>query len=545
MLPMKQALEGTLKREPGVTSRRATYASLLRSCLGIPVAGLVFVLYLRTLAPDALYYERPDLLDAVMFQTQAYILGITHPTGYPTYLLLAHLFTYLPFGDPAYQVNLASAVFGAAAVFVLYLVGLRLSGRVVAAAVGALAFGVGGTFWSQAVLAEVYTLNAVFVSLVLLVLFVWRDTREDRYLLLGAFLMGLSLTHHATSGLLLPAAALFVLRTDRSKLAEGRLMLKGAGLFLLGLVPYLYLPIRGAMEPQIREADPTSVLGFFRFVTGSEFLGSLGSGAVSDRISSFPGYFLDEFSVMLFFVAAVGAVVMSRRDRAGALLLGLLFAGWTVHALVYNIFDYFLYFIPPYLVLALFITVGVGEILSRAERPVRNYPLLLRVAAPVLLSIALLYLAVSGVRDDYPFVDRSGDLEGRRIIETVAEKAAPNAAILHHRSPLWYMVLVEERRTDLTLVSPWYAVKAPLRLWSSPDNPRELEHRPEGENGDYTGVPDALELAEYGPVYFVQRSVNPEDFEEAGFTIVPVEEGVLYELVLPDGTPYTIPEERQ
>ena len=41
------------------------------------------------------------------------MLGVTHPTGYPTYLLLAHLFTYLPFGDSAYRVSLASAVFGA------------------------------------------------------------------------------------------------------------------------------------------------------------------------------------------------------------------------------------------------------------------------------------------------------------------------------------------------------------------------------------------------------------------------------------------------
>ncbi len=542
---MKQAVEGTSKREPDAPLRRVASASRLGLFAGLLVAGLVFLLYLRTLAPDVLYYERPELLDAVMFQTQAYILGITHPTGYPTYLLLAHLFTYLPFGDPAYQVNLASAVFGAVAVFLVYLVGLRLSGRVWAAAVGALAFGVGGTFWSQAILAEVYTLNAVFVALVLLVLFVWRDTRRDRYLLLFAFLMGLSLSHHATSGLLLPAAAVFVSVTDRWKLRERRLLIKGAGLFILGLTPYLYLPIRGSMEPQIREADPTSILGFFRFVTGSEFLGSLGRGEVSARISSFPGYFLDEFHIGLLLVAAVGVVVMRHRDRAGALLLGILFAGWLVHALVYNIFDYFLYFIPPYLVLALLIAVGVGEILTRAERLLANSPRLLRTAAPVLLSILLLYLAVSDVREDYPLVDRSEDLEGRRMIEVVAEKAAPDAAVLHHRSPLWYMVLVEERRTDLTLVSAWYAVKAPLRLWSSPDNPRKLEHRPQGENGDYTGVPDALELTEYGPVYFVQGSVKPEDFESAGFTIVPVEEGVLYELVPPGGTPYTVPTERQ
>ena len=76
------------------------------------------------------------------------------------------------------------------------------------------------------VIAEVYTLNTLFISLVVLVLLVWRDKRENRYLLAAAFLTGLSLTHHVTSGLLLPTAALFVLAVDRRKLLEWRLVLK-------------------------------------------------------------------------------------------------------------------------------------------------------------------------------------------------------------------------------------------------------------------------------------------------------------------------------
>src|SRR5215210_9297624 len=93
------------------------------------VAAFAFLLYLKTLAPTVLYYERPDLIDAAMLQVHSYVLGITHPTGYPTWTMLAHLFTYLPFGDPAYRVNLASAVFGAAAVFVLFFAGQLLSGH--------------------------------------------------------------------------------------------------------------------------------------------------------------------------------------------------------------------------------------------------------------------------------------------------------------------------------------------------------------------------------------------------------------------------------
>ena len=217
---------------------------------------LVFVLYLRTLSPTVLYLQDPKLLDAVMVQMQVAVLGITHPTGYPTYLMLTHLFTYLPFGDPAYRVNLASAVYAALAVVVVYQAGLLLSRRVVAAAAGALAFGLGAALWSQAVIAEVYTLNALLVSVTIMVLLLWREHRRDRYLLLSAFLVGLCLTNHLTSGLLLPAGLLLVALVDRRKLVDVGLMLKGAGLFLLGLTPYLYLPIRAAMDPPMDANNP-------------------------------------------------------------------------------------------------------------------------------------------------------------------------------------------------------------------------------------------------------------------------------------------------
>src|SRR5215203_2375164 len=186
---MKPAVEETFKKDKSRRPETSIYSRISVFAAGLGVAGLAFLLYLWTLAPTVLYYERPALLDAAMLQSHVYALGITQPTGYPTYTMLAHLFTYLPFGDPAYRANLASALFGAAAVFFLFLAGLRLTGRTWAAAIGALAFAAGNTFWSRAIIAEVYTLNAVFVSLVVLVLLVWRDARDARYLLASAFLM--------------------------------------------------------------------------------------------------------------------------------------------------------------------------------------------------------------------------------------------------------------------------------------------------------------------------------------------------------------------
>src|SRR5215210_5072106 len=240
--------------------------------LGGAVAIFVGVLYVGTLAPTVLPYGAPDTLDSPMLQAEVSVLGVGHPTGYPTYLMLTHLFAYLPLGDPAYRVNLASAVYGVTAVLVVYLAGLRLGGRAVAAASGALALGLSGTFWSQAVIAEVYTFEALLVALVSLFLLVWRDRREDRYLLLSAFLVGLSLTHHLTSGLLLPAVLAFVFLTDRRVFSMTRLMLKSLGSFLFGLLPLLYLPVRALTHAPLNEADPSTPWRFLLLVTGGSFL---------------------------------------------------------------------------------------------------------------------------------------------------------------------------------------------------------------------------------------------------------------------------------
>ncbi len=81
------------------------------------LAGLVaFAVYLRTLAPTVMWYDMGELT------TTSYVLGIAHNTGYPLYILLGKLFTFLPFGDVAYRVNLMSAVFAALTVSLVFLI---------------------------------------------------------------------------------------------------------------------------------------------------------------------------------------------------------------------------------------------------------------------------------------------------------------------------------------------------------------------------------------------------------------------------------------
>lgn len=510
------------------------YQKVFAVLAGVGSTLLVFALYLRTLAPTVLPLEIPELPDTTMLQMQVCTLSIPHPTGYPTYIMLSHLFTYLPFGDCAYGANLASAVYAALTVAAIYAAGLLLSRRVVAAAAGAVAFGLGTTFWSQAVVAEVYTLNALFVALTLIALFLWRSRRRDGYLVLAAFCTGLSMTNHMTSALLLPGALLFVALVDWRKLTQVRLVLKGAGAFLLGLLPYLYLPIRTIFGAPMVANKPDNLERFWYVVSGGDLTGNFfafGPAELPGRLAFYGDHLLNNFNWGLLVTGMVGFGALLLWDRATAALTGFLFLGWTFYAIENDLADVQLSFIPTYLVFALWVSLGLGLVLEEVGEIFANSRRV-RVAAIVVLSAVILALPLPGVRETYVANDWSQNYEGPKIIEDVAENAAPGATVLHYRSVLWYMVLVEERRTDLKLVDAFQGYNGRYNdvVWPGDSELSVMKERYGLE--DIIGVAAAKKISERSddPLYMLARGrAIPENFREEGFRVVQVE-GELYEL---------------
>lgn len=479
---------------------------------GVATGLAVFGLYLLTLAPGVLPYARVTQ-DSPAFQATVPNLGISHPTGYPTYMMLAHLFTYLPVGEAAYRVNLASAAFAGVAVLLVYLAGLKLSGGAAAAAAGAVAFGVSRTFWGQAVIAEVYTLNAVFLAVGVLVLLVWRERRRNGYLLLAAFLCGLALTNHLTSGLLIPAALAFVFLVDRGKLAEAGLWLRGAPLFVLGLLPYAYLPARASARLPENTPDTSTLSGFATVVSGGPFKGSMFSFGPADlvgRFAAYLGHLSEQFPLPVLLVGLFGAACMLARDLAGAVLLGILYAGSLLYAVEYDVSDYYVFFLPTYLVLALWVAVGAGAISGRIVR-LGEHPSVARRTAASTIPALVLSVALLGAPGTYEEVDRSGHHAGREMIRTVVREVESGATVVHRRSPLLYMARVENRRGDLA-------------LWDfrEPHSAEELER--------------ATRALYQGRLYLL--SPSPEmigRFSAGGYRVATIEEGVLYQVAPPAG----------
>ncbi len=504
---------------------------------GAAVALVVGAVYVATLAPTVLPYDTPYTLDSPMLQAAVPVLGVGHPTGYPTYMMLTHLFTYLPLGDAAYRVNLASAAYGAVAVAAVYAAGLLLSRRAVAAAAGSLAFGFSGAFWSQAVIAEVYTMNALFVALFLCLILLWRERRDAGVLLVAALVSGLSLTHHLSSGLLVPAGLLFVALVDRSTFSEARFLLKGLGAFALGLLPMLYLPVRASMDAPLNEADPSTPDRFLNLVTGGSFLAesseagrqcspsALSLDGPVAKLASFGREILGQFPLAFLAFGAFGAAYLLLRDRAAAGLLGVIFLGSLLHGFAYlwlGIEDFAAFLIPGLLALSLCACAGI-DLLLRPMDDLRAAP---GRALPVVLSSVLLATPLVGVWISYGGMDRGDAYEGRRAVEAVVRNAEKDATVLHHRSPLWYTVLVEERRRDLTLVDPFCTSwnRRTDLVW--PDDLTAAQSAARYGTDDTTGVEAARKAARRGPVYVLDHGrVDYDRFREAGLDPAPVGDG--------------------
>ena len=175
--------------------------------LAVLIGLLALAAYVRTLAPDILYS------DAAEFQTLAYTLGTTHSTGYPIYLLFARVVGFLPLNSPAWRVNLVSALCAAWTVGGVYLLARYFTPNRTGAALGSIALALSYTFWSQAIIAEVYTPGMAVLTTVLLLLAHWQrePLGRARALAWATALTCLALGVHLSAVLVAPAAALFVL----------------------------------------------------------------------------------------------------------------------------------------------------------------------------------------------------------------------------------------------------------------------------------------------------------------------------------------------
>jgi hypothetical protein len=195
--------------------------------LAIGVGLISLILYIRTLAPSLLWG------DSAEFQTLSYTLGMTHPSGYMTQVMLGKLFTYIPVENIAFRVNLMSAVFASLAVSNTYLIVRLLGGVRIAGISSSLFLMLTEGFWWRALIAESYAPAAGMVSTIWLLVFLWGRTKKWIFLFLAGILGGLSVGIHSTIIMSASSVLLMMILLARKKVDWGAAIIGAiVGLFL-------------------------------------------------------------------------------------------------------------------------------------------------------------------------------------------------------------------------------------------------------------------------------------------------------------------------
>ena len=228
------------------------------------VGWLTFIIaatvYCMTIEPTASFWDCPE------FITTGYKLEVGHPPGAPFFMLTANLFSQFASDATtvAKMVNYMSALMSGACILFLFWSITHLVRKLIikdennittgqlitimgSGLVGALVYTFSDTFWFSAVEGEVYAYSSLFTAVVFWLILKWEDVADqphsDRWIILIAYLTGLSIGVHLLNLLCLPAIVLvYYYKKVPNANAKGSLLALFGSMVLVGIVLYGIVP---------------------------------------------------------------------------------------------------------------------------------------------------------------------------------------------------------------------------------------------------------------------------------------------------------------
>ncbi|HEY4743328.1 MAG TPA: DUF2723 domain-containing protein [Desulfuromonadaceae bacterium] len=509
-----------------------------------------FAVYMLTLAPSVTFFDSGEFL------TAASSLGSAHSPGYPLFLMYAKLFTWLPLGNIAFRINMATAVSSSLACLGSYLLTTRLlkAERLVddprfsayavkgAGLAAALCFSFSPRLWLQSNHDKPYPLLAFITAVIFYLLLKWRERyqagdEQPAYIYAATFLAGLATGLHQTVVLLLPAWFLLIVLADWRMLTRVKELVLATAFSLLGFSIQLYLPLRATRNPLLNWGDTK---------THTQFMWHfLRKGYQSDphprnaalwwaQIKAFN--IPHEFTWLGAALVLFALVCLWRRQRdvviaylAGVAMFLLVIVGYfnTLPDLIFLTEEFFT---PLYLLTAVLIGIGLYHLLAyavaRAHLPAVYGTKLYAVVAAVYLSLPVALCATNYYENDQHNNYIAFDYATNSL------RSLPQNAVMFTWGdsgafPLWYLQGVERMREDLDLphtphlVFNWYLDSMP-RLFSE-SKLRQYGQSVDPEQSLRIAIGDVIGKR---PVYVDFSTRYSVTFNE----YVPVQRGIVYRI---------------
>jgi hypothetical protein len=423
------------------------------------------------LVPLAVYWLTAapgiTLIDSGELALSAWDPGVAHPPGFPLYVLVGFLVARLPLAEPARNLNLLSAICGAASCWLVWMAARLIIRRRdwtanLAALTAALTFGFSFVLWGFTSFTEVYTLSLVMfgAAFVLLLQATDNDTPDPRLLLVSALFWALALSVHLGTVALTAPAFLYaslsagqgerlwpdVRRHWRRLLAPAALVAGAAGLLYSTIAALAWL------GPQFNWGDATSLARFLHHVSGKQYQSNLFSSSAPVILAELQriGRFLLFQGTPAALLSALWGIAVLRRGPGRRLLVTLLLLVLfnIFYALAYEINeDKEAYYMVTFFSGALLMAVGTADLLNR----LRGRRILLSMGVAVLVLVPL-----AGVRQHWDACDRSGDRRGSLLVRELCDPLPEGTLLLtgewQFYSPWLYDRHVLGYRRDLRVV---------------------------------------------------------------------------------------------
>jgi hypothetical protein len=390
-----------------------TYA-VMAACI---VATVAFWIYTQTLLPGV------DLGDSGGLQAAAIWTETSGRESYPLYYALGETFAgaFSP-GNPARGLNLFSAVWAAVAAGLLTFLAGRIARSAVAGAAAGLLLAGSPTFWSQAIIAEVYTLHLALTGVCLLALLFFARQPGMGSLALFFAVYAASFGNHYSMILLLVPFTVFLLQVHPRPLTLFRpaILTMAVLIAAAGALEYTgnFLSVWTSID-----AGPswTARLSAFWFDTTKAdwretMVLGVGDSHAGNRLAMWWWDARQQFGAGGLLLAGAGLARLWWIARPWAVLVALAYLVSTAFALTYNVGDVHVFFLPGHFVTALAVA-GSAAPLGRSKVP---------------MVLAVLMLTYAGWRswDTWPAMDRHDDRRPEQLVARVTQGISDDQAIL-------------------------------------------------------------------------------------------------------------------
>ncbi|MBQ4450734.1 MAG: DUF2723 domain-containing protein [Prevotella sp.] len=225
--------------------------NIINNVTGWTVFLIAAFTYCSTIEPTASFWDCPE------FISSAYLLEIGHPPGAPFFMLVGNLFSQFAStpSEVARMINTMNALLSAGCILLLFWSITHLARKIVASTFIVMCSGIAGsliyawsdTFWFSAVEGEVYAFSSFFTALVFWLILKWEDEadspRSDRWIVLIAYLIGLSIGVHLLNLLCIPSIVLVCYyRRARKPTAKGTIFMLVLSALLIAVVLFGIVP---------------------------------------------------------------------------------------------------------------------------------------------------------------------------------------------------------------------------------------------------------------------------------------------------------------